>query len=60
MDDVSWWVVAQQGDRAAFYQRVRDEAERLQRLTHDPKLQPRGPEAKPAVRGGRTPSTEEV
>jgi hypothetical protein len=57
MEGVSWWIGL---SREAFYARVREEAERLQKLTNDPKLQPRGPEVKPAVRGGRTPGAEEL
>jgi hypothetical protein len=57
VSEPSWWVGL---PRDQFYARVRDEAERLHKLTNDPKLQPRGPETKPAVRGGRTPGSEEV
>lgn len=58
METGSWWIEAQRGDRSVFYARLAQEAARLQKLTTDPRLQPRGPEVKPAVRGGRTPTEE--
>ena len=55
MVGTSWWVGL---DRQAFAAALRNEelVEHLRSLTHDRKLEPRGREDKPSLKGGRTES----
>lgn len=55
MSESSWWVNL---PRERFYERVREEYERIQGLTHDTKLRPRGQTERPALGKGRTPEGE--
>lgn len=54
-DSLSWWVGL---DRAAFLERLKREEVRLRQLTHDRKLQPRGPTERPKTGQGRLPDEE--